>query len=77
MVLFFKQFTGETLEKKGKDNGGPAKEPQDNAAMGSSPSASKIFKPQGIQQKRDLYSDLQKIEERGKRKKGFSFFSRK
>ncbi len=45
--------------------------------MGSSPSANKIFTPSNQTPiKKDLYADLEKIEERGKRKKGFSLFSR-
>ena len=51
----------------------------DPGNMGSSPSASKIFDPSKDNPifKRDLYADLEKIEERGKRKKGLSIFGRK
>ena len=51
---------------------------KEGSSMGSNPSASKIFTPsnQAPIFKKDLYADLEKIEERGKRKKGFSLFSR-
>ncbi|MCK5397627.1 MAG: hypothetical protein KAJ33_05200 [Thermoplasmata archaeon] len=54
------------------------KEEKDGSLMGSSPSASKIFAPTNQTPifKKDLYADLEKIEERGKRKKGFSLFGR-
>ena len=54
------------------------KEENGGSNMGSSPSASKVFSPtnQTPVFKKDLYADLEKIEERGKRKKGFSLFSR-
>ena len=59
-------------------NGKAMPKKEEKAQMGSSPSASKIFTPtnQTPVFKKDLYSDLEKIEERGKRKKGFSIFSR-
>ena len=62
---------GKTAPKKGEENGG--------STMGSSPDANKIFVPSNQTPvfKKDLYADLQKIEDRGKRKKGTSFFSRK
>ena len=57
---------GKALPKKGEGK------------MGTSPSANKIFNPSNQTPvfKKDLYADLEKIEERGKRKKGFSLFSR-
>ena len=59
-------------------NGGPDIGPNEVSDMGSSPSASKIFDPSNQVPifKKDLYADLQKIEDRGKRKKGFLLFSR-
>ena len=56
--------------ENGGSNGGPNR--------GLTPSASKIFTPANQTPifKRDLYADLEKIEERGKRKKGLSIFSR-
>ena len=62
-----------------EDNGkARPKEGNGGSNMGSSPSASKIFNPSNQTPifKKDLYADLEKIEERGKRKKGFSIFGR-
>ena len=63
---------GKAMPKEG--NGGFEHAP----VMGSNPSASKIFTPsnQAPMFKKNLYADLEKIEERGKRKKGFSLFGR-
>jgi len=65
---------GKALPKKGRQNSNLDYVPD----MGSNPSASKIFNPnsQNPVFKKDLYADLEKIEERGKRKKGFSIFGR-
>ena len=63
-----------------EDNGKAApKKGNEVSNMGSGPSANKIFNPsnQAPIFKRDLYADLEKIEERGKRKKGFSLFGKK
>ena len=59
-------------------NGKAMPKKEEKGQMGSSPSVNKIFSPtnQTPVFKKDLYADLEKIEERGKRKKGFSIFSR-
>ena len=61
-----------------EENGKAAPKKKDDPTMGSSPDADKIFAPSNQTPifKKDLYADLEKIEERGKRKKGFSIFGR-
>lgn len=61
-----------------EDNGKAMPKKKNKGQMGSGPSANKIFDPNDLVPifNKDLYADLEKIEERGKRKKGFSIFSR-